>query len=938
MQESIGLGATGGDDSPQVFGREAELEVLDRFLDDVSSKAAGLLIEGEAGIGKTTLWLAAVRAARERGYRVLEARPAQSEARLSYVALTDLVGGVVAGARDLLPPPQERALAVVALQADADRSVDERTTSTAVLTLLTALAESGPVLVAVDDVQWLDPPSERALAFALRRCPPGVGALLARRTEGSEGPAGLAQAYPPDRLERLSPGSLSLGALHHLIATDLGEAPMRPVLNRIAAATGGNPFFALEVARALAADEQERTLADPLPMPRSLQDVVTTRVGRLSNDARQVVVAVSALSRPTVATVVAALGGELDARAGLAEAEEAQVLESAQGRVRFTHPLLASTLYASLTDEARRSLHGRLAAAVADPEERARHLAQSATEPDELIAADLERAAAASAKRGVQDASAELFEQAWRLTPPEHTEDIARRLLGQAAALFEGDAIGARALADRATELAENPSIRARALALAASIDWVRGDAETAIARLEEGLLVPGLDRELRGRLTAQLARFSVLEDPLRAAELASAAAELLEEEPSGQALAGALVDRFMATVVVGEGADTGLLTRALELESLAASEKPPHPIPMVWFHFTDAFDAARERYAAEEDWARQHGWEGTRLDRLGHLGMAELYAGRWDLAERYIDESCATLTPAAAHGTASMRFAWRSHVDARRGRRERARSTVLELIDQFERRGQFWWCAMSWSTLAFVEFAGGDYPAADAAVVRMRALTEPRGLKEVLLDRSEPFHVEALCALGELDRAGEVLARLEWRDRTLPRPWTSTALPRARAQLLAAQGEVEAAMVAIDELDLELALQLPFDLAWTQLVRGQLLRRVKQKQAAAEILREALSTFQRLGAADWSARARDELARVGLRHRSGNELTKSEQRIAVLAASGLTNREVAAAAFLSTKTVEAHLGRVYRKLGIRSRAELGALMGEGRGAEQPKL
>ena len=148
----------------------------------------------------------------------------------------------------------------------------------------------------------------------------------------------------------------------------------------------------------------------------------------------------------------------------------------------------------------------------------------------------------------------------------------------------------------------------------------------------------------------------------------------------------------------------------------------------------------------------------------------------------------------------------------------------------------------------------------------------------------------------------------------------------------------MDAAIAAIDELDLELASQLPFDLAWTQLVRGQLLRRAKQKQAAADNLREALSTFDQLGAPVWAARARDELARVGLRHRSGNELTKSEQRIAVLAASGLTNREVAAAAFLSTKTVEAHLGRVYRKLGIRSRAELGALMGERRGAEEPKL
>ena len=493
MDPPTGLERTGTDVSSEVFGREAELEVLDRFLDDVSSRSAGLLIEGEAGIGKTTLWLAAARTARDRGYRVLEARPAESEARLSYAALTDLIGLVFTEMRDLLPPPQERALAVVALQADADRSVDERTTATAVLSILTALADSVPVLVAVDDVQWLDPSSERALAFALRRCPPGVGALLTRRTEGgAELPDALEHAYPPDRLERLRPGALSLGALHHLIARNLGEAPVRPALSRIAAATGGNPFFALEVARALAADERDRTLADPLPMPRSLQDAVATRVGRLSNAARQVVVAASALSRPTLATIEAALGAEVDAHAGLAEAEEARVLESAHGRVRFTHPLLASTLYASLTDEARRSLHGRLAAAVADREERARHLARSTTAPDEVVATELERAGAAAARSGAQDAAAELFEQAWRLTPPAAEEEIARRLLGQAAALVESDPAGAQALADRAAELAETSPIRARALALAASIDWVQGDAETAIAKLEDGLDLGG--------------------------------------------------------------------------------------------------------------------------------------------------------------------------------------------------------------------------------------------------------------------------------------------------------------------------------------------------------------------------------------------------------------------------------------------------------------
>jgi DNA-binding CsgD family transcriptional regulator len=382
--------------------------------------------------------------------------------------------------------------------------------------------------------------------------------------------------------------------------------------------------------------------------------------------------------------------------------------------------------------------------------------------------------------------------------------------------------------------------------------------------------------------------------------------------------------------VLLGQGADDELLRRALELEVRRARAER-HPIPMVWFHFTDAFEDARARYALEAAEAREQGWEDERLDRLAHLGMAELYAGRWDLAEAYADESCTMTTLAEARGPTAMRFAFRSLVDAHRGRTERARSTVLALVEKFEREDQTWWQAMSLSALAFVEFADGHYERADDAVTRMRTIVEARGVSEAPLDRSERFHVAALCTLGRLDRAREVLARLEWRHRTLPRPWTAAALPRARAHLLAADGDVAGALGALDAVDPDSLRRLPFELAWTQLEKGRLLRRTKQKRAAAATLREALEAFDRLGAPAWAAQARDELARVGLRHRSPHELTMSERRVAELAASGLTNREIAASAFMSPKTVEAHLGRVYRKLGIRSRAELGARMAAAR-------
>jgi predicted ATPase len=582
-----------------VFSRDAELAALERFLDDLPTAPAAVVIEGEAGIGKTTLWLAGTRMAEQRGLRVLQAQPAESEAQLSYAALTDLVAPVFAETRELIPPPQERALAAAILQADADEAIDDRTTATAVLSVLTALVAKQKLLVAIDDVQWLDPASERALAFALRRAPAGVGMLLAQRSGSG---AGLAADLEH---ERVTPGPLSLAALHHLITAHLGRAPARPLLVTLAASAGGNPFFAVELARALTAEHGQRMLSDPLPLPQSLHDIVAARVLRLSETARRVLSAAAALSRPTVATLLEALGPNIDVHSGLSEAEDAKVVELDRERIRFTHPLLASVVYASLTAERRRTLHRRLADVVSDREERARHLARSATTADEAVAAELEQSGSAAARRGAQHAAAELFEQACRLTPEDRGAQLARRVLAHGTALFAiGDVEDARERAEYALELADGATMRASALSLAASTDWAAGDAMRAVRRLEEALAPPDLGRELRAELTAKLARFGVVDDPRRAARHARAATELLSEEQAPELVAGALIDRFFAAVLLGQGADDELLRRALELEVRRARAER-HPIPMVWFHFTDAFEDARARYALEAAAAR---------------------------------------------------------------------------------------------------------------------------------------------------------------------------------------------------------------------------------------------------------------------------------------------------------------------------------------------
>jgi DNA-binding CsgD family transcriptional regulator len=208
-----------------------------------------------------------------------------------------------------------------------------------------------------------------------------------------------------------------------------------------------------------------------------------------------------------------------------------------------------------------------------------------------------------------------------------------------------------------------------------------------------------------------------------------------------------------------------------------------------------------------------------------------------------------------------------------------------------------------------------------------MRELLDQIGIKDGLLDRTEPFHVELLVQLGEVDRARETLARLEQRSRTFPRNWIDATLPRAQAIVTAAVGDLDGALVALDALDLEATSRLPFELGCAWLTKGRVYRRAKQRRAAAAAFREALEIFERLEAPIWAERTNGELAVVSARRRAPDELTATELRVAELAATGLTNRAIAQAAFISEKTVEAHMARVYLKLGIRSRAELGARM-----------
>jgi tetratricopeptide (TPR) repeat protein len=774
------------------------------------------VIEGEPGIGKTTLWRAALRAIETRGYQTLAARPAESEARLSYVSLADLIAGVFDEARPRLPSPQAQALAAVLLWKEPNERADPRTTAAGLVSIVTALAAKAPLVIAVDDVQWLDSASARALEFAARRLPARAGLLLTRRSDRpEETPLHLDRALPEERLLRIVPTPLSLGALYHLIESRLGTVPPRPKLIRILEASRGNPFFALEIARALPVGEDHYGL-DPLPVPLSLQELVASRLPELPPSARELVLVASALSRPTLAKVEAAVGSSVDVPAALLAAEEAGVLHTERETIRFTHPLLASAVYGAALGSRRRVLHRRLAAVAGDAEERARHLAAAATDSDEATASAIEEGAKAAAMRGAHDAAAELLHESRRLTPPHHAEEFVRRTLRQAAALHEtGDLPTARALAERAVADSPTSASRVQALLLLGFIEWDAGAVESVFEHMDQSLAAAGDDRDLQRDVCIEWVGLTRTLDPRRALEFA----ERAEASDAHVERAEFLLDRFWAEALLGRKPRLELLERGLDLE---AATGPKWPIPILWYTATDAFDAARARHELEDAWWRERGDERMRGDRLAYRAVVELRAGNWDLAEEYVERSCSLIEGLDFGRAHAVAFGWRSLVDAHRGRLDRARSTLLPLLDEAERtNARTWWVERLLAILGFVEFSAGDHWAADRALVQMRAVYDSMGVAEPLLDWSEPFQVESLLALGDLGRAKEALARLEERGRRLPRLWIDVALPRARGLVLAAEGDLLAALAALERLDRATASQLPFEFGWALLARG---------------------------------------------------------------------------------------------------------------------
>ena len=918
----------------ELVGRETECESIHDFVRSVGDGPGALMLIGEPGMGKTTLWTEGVDVAEASGFTVLRSRPAEAEIALPFAALGDLLGDVEESVLAKLPTPQHTALDVALLRTEPEPGSSEgHAVALGVLGVLRTLAETAPVVIAVDDVQWLDQPSVDALAFVIRRLRgETVGLLLARRSEGAGSP--LESAVAPGRLTRLEVGPLAASAIDKLLLARLDRQFPRPALAELQRVSGGNPFFALELGRAL---PPESAAGETLPVPATLSELVRDRLSALPEPARRAALAVSALSRPTVALVEAA------AASGLDGAVAAGVLELDDDRLRFTHPLLGSALYSELPSSERRELHARLAELVDDPDERVGHLALAASGPDAEVAAALDGAAHRTRVRGAPQAAAALWERARALTPDEDLGRWRRAVEAAECHIEAGNTQRARTLLEDVVISLPPGHDRAIAMMRLAWARAFRAGFQVAVGLFRTALEEIGDDDAARIEIQRGLA-WSIHEiGDVRGAEPhARAALELAERLGDPGLLASSLADLAFLETILGRGVPTAMVARALELEGDDHWQPFLGRVGPQWVNgalqmWSGDLDGARSTFASLRESVLARGDDHS----LGYVAFqharVECLAGNWEIAARFAAE-CAELTAQTGQNEerpfALLIGAW---VDAHLGNVDAARAATDEALPLALELGVVPAHLETLAVRGFLEHSLGDAKQARRFLGPLPRAVADAGFGEPALFRFHGDAIENLLALGEQERAAALLAELEEQAAATGGRWAAVVAARSRGLLHAAAGELDAADDDLRRaIELQQELHEPFERARTLLVHGTIERRSRKRSAARDSLERARAAFDKLGAPLWSAKVDVELARIGGRAAAPGTLTPTEERIAELVASGRTYREVADALFISPKTVQWNLSKIYRKLGVGSRAELVAKLASAGASQTP--
>ncbi len=913
--------------STTVIGRSFERDRINAVLQSARAGVSDVLVlRGEPGIGKSTLLDEAVRSADD--LFVLSTCGYESEAHLAFAALSDLLRPV-ASALDTLPEVQRDAVAAALALAPAGET-SQYTVCAATLSLLAAVAETGPLLVVVDDLQWVDPSSSEALLFAARRLKAeGVAMLLAYRSDGDHQPAvaGLAELA----IEGLGEEDAKALARSHsetYLTTDQIE--------QLCATARGNPLALTEIPALLAAEPLPAMPGRPLPVGAELKRALQRRLDALparTLDALLVAAAGQSGDLDVVVRAASSLGLGVEE---YSPAEHAGIVELRPDRVLFRHPMLRSIVYHRAPLAARVRAHAALAQVYAGrPGERdadlcAWHLSSSTVTTDSRVAEQVAEASRRARRRGAFVEAAGGFERAAAL---DDDAAAAARSLEAAAKCWQvaGNMERCAHLLVRALEQTDDPLARARIQHLRGYVQmWRSAPPDAAELLRGEAERVADADPTRAALMLADAAvpplMTGHLLDAVSAAEDAVRVAERADTDAQGVAS----VVKAVASSTVGRRVEARALLDA-SASWLDASSPLRHPqeqllavIAEMWIERYDRASTLLARLLAATRAASALGVVPYALALESALAYR---TGHWARAHASADESvrlAAETGQPNAYG-----FSFLGHVEGMLGHSDDARRH-LDLTEKAAKRFGID-CLLTYSRASRGLFALGEGRIEEAVreLEATSALADAQHLREPAVVQWAPDLAEAYARLGRFQEAEKVIESFEPID-AASGPWAAAAAARCRGML----DHGHAPDHFRRALSLHRRQPTPFEEARTQLCFGEWMRRNRRRSDARSQLSAAARTFRLLGATAWQARAESELRATGapdtVSVRSGRaELTPQEFQVATAVAGGASNSDAAAALFLSRKTIEYHLSKVYRKLAISSRDELAAALGE---------
>jgi DNA-binding CsgD family transcriptional regulator len=913
-----------------LIGRAAESTWLKRRVAQARrGKGCAVLVTGQPGVGKTAL-IGQV-CASVRGFQVLRAAGVESEASLGFSVLADICRPLL-GLMERIPGPQAAVLRG-ALALGPVVVADRFAVFAGALSLLAVAAGDQPVLVWVDDAHWVDAESAQALGFCARRIYAEPVLLVLAAREGEPLP------FAGDAFDRFVLGGLDVGASAALLAAVCGSDVDGKVAARLHAATEGNPLALTEVG-ALLSDAQlagRAVLEEPLPVGSGVERLFWRQVAQQPAAVQKALLVAAASDTGSAAEIVRALPAAGLAAGDLERAEGAGLVRIAEDRVEFKHPLVRAVAYRAAAARDRRAAHRALAKTVSGPDaplRRAWHRASGTTGADESVAHELEQAATQMATRTGHAAAARALGRAAALSETGDTR--AQRLLAAANAAYLAGMPGrAREALRTAIQHTDDPLLRADCAHLDANVEVYAGNVLTAHRMLVDAAdQVAPYDqaRQAQFLTDAVIPLFNAGE--IRSAHQAAECAYEHAKQVGGETEVLARKVLAMTMILGGDGlAGYPLMLEGLELEA----EQPASLQRLLVAHWgvmnavmMEDYQRACAVHAALLAWLRAASALTPLAYTLSVLSELEFRTGNWAAALAAASEAVSIASETGQRGTAAYALVTLARAEAAAGRERDAREHTDQAVKIAEQVGTASIPIYARAALGLLELGLTRPERAREQLAPLPELTRRHGLGEPGVVCWQPDWIEASIRLGDIQAAEQALARLEREAAAVNRAWALAAAARYRG-LLAPGDQFEDHFARA--LELHQLTPTPFEHARTQLCLGERLRRAGERRRARDQLDQALQTFQRLGAQPWAAQAEGELSATGATHIPAAHvsaaqppqqlLTAQELQVAIAVGDGKTNKETAAALFLSPKTIEFHLAHIYRKLGIHTRTQL---------------